>query len=95
MQTQEYIYLNSIYFIFDSETKYHKFNLNKPTIAHGGNNIQIRLPEAEIPLSYYNTTAGINDSIFLGLLIQEIIQLIMISRCLRKIMMLTKWIFFK
>ena len=72
MQTQEYIYLNSICSIFDSETKYHKFNLNKPIIAHG-NNIQIRLSEAEIPLSYYNTISGINDSIFLGLLIQEII----------------------
>ena len=71
-QTQEYIYLNSIYSIFDSETKYHKFNLNKPIIAHG-NNIQIRLSEAEIPLSYYNTISGINDSTFLGLLIQEII----------------------
>ena len=63
MQTQEYIYLNSIYSIFDSETKYHKFNLNKPIIAHG-NNIQSRLPEAEMPLSYYNTIAGINDGIF-------------------------------
>ena len=72
MQTQEYIYLNSIYSIFDSETKHHKLNLNKPIIAHG-NNIQIRLSEAEIPLSYYNTTAGIYDSIFLGLLIHEII----------------------
>lgn len=62
MQTQEYIYLNSIYSIFDDETKYHKFNLNKPIIAHG-NTIQIRLSEAEIPISYYNTIAGVNDSI--------------------------------
>ena len=29
MQTQEYIYLNSIYSIFDNDTKYYKFNLNK------------------------------------------------------------------
>lgn len=62
MQTQEYIYLNSIYSIFDDETKYHKFNLNKPIIAHG-NTIQIRLSEAEIPISYYNTITGVNDSI--------------------------------
>lgn len=63
MQTQEYIYLNSIYSIFDNETKYHKFNLNKPIIAHG-NTIQIRVSEAEIPISYYNVIAGVNDSIF-------------------------------
>ena len=63
MQTQEYIYLNSVYSIFDNETKYHKFNLNKPIIAHG-NNIQIRLSEAEIPVSYYNVISGVNDSIF-------------------------------
>jgi hypothetical protein len=63
MQTQEYIYLNSIYSIFDSETKYHKFNLNKPIIAHG-NTIQIRVSEAEIPISYYNVIAGVNDSVF-------------------------------
>ena len=62
MQTQEYIYLNSIYSIFDNETKYHKFNLNKPIIAHG-NTIQIRVSEAEIPISYYNVIAGVNDSI--------------------------------
>ena len=63
MQTQEYIYLNSIYSIFDNDTKYHKFNLDKPIIAHG-NNIQIRLSEAEIPISYYNVTAGVNDNVF-------------------------------
>ena len=62
MQTQEYIYLNSIYSIFDNETKYHKFNLNKPIIAHG-NTIQIRVSEAEIPISYYNVIAGVNDSV--------------------------------
>ena len=61
-QTQEYIYLNSIYSIFDNETKYHKFNLNKPIIAHG-NTIQIRVSEAEIPISYYNVIAGVNDSV--------------------------------
>ena len=62
MQTQEYIYLNSIYSTFDNETKYHKFNLNKPIIAHG-NTIQIRVSEAEIPISYYNVIAGVNDSV--------------------------------
>ena len=89
-QTQEYIYLNSVYSIFDNETKYHKFNLNKPIIAHG-NNIQIRLSEAEIPVSYYNVISGVMIVYFLRSHIQEIMKLIMTLLYLRKIMMQTKW----
>ena len=59
----EYIYLNSVYSVFDEITKYHRFNLVKPIIANN-KNISIRLSESEIPISYYNVITGYNDKVF-------------------------------
>jgi len=64
MQTQEYIYLNSRFSIFNSNTKYHRFNLTKPIVGDS-NSISLQLCEAEIPLSFYNCITDYNDKLFI------------------------------
>jgi hypothetical protein len=57
----EYIYLNSVNSTFSDITKYHTFFLTKPIIAHD-RKINIKLQDAEIPISYYNIITGYNDT---------------------------------
>lgn len=57
----EYIFLNSINSTFNDNSKFHTFFLTKPILAHN-KIIQLKLQEAEIPISYYNIITGYNDT---------------------------------
>lgn len=52
-----YLYLKSSSAIFDNDSKYYRFDLVNPIIAKHDELINIRLLEAEIPISYYNITS--------------------------------------
>jgi len=57
----EYIFLNSVNSIFNDNSKFHTFSLTKPILGND-KKIQIKLQEAEIPISYYNIISGYNDT---------------------------------
>lgn len=55
-----FLYLKSSTAILDPDSRFHRFDLINPIIAKHDELINIRLVEAEIPISYYNITSSNN-----------------------------------
>ncbi len=55
-----YLYLKSSSATLDPDSRFHRFDLINPIIAKHDELINIRLVEAEIPISYYNITSSNN-----------------------------------
>ena len=55
-----FLYLKSSTAILDPDSRFHRFDLINPIIAKHDELINIRLVEAEIPISYYNITSNNN-----------------------------------